>query len=62
MRCYVSMVVYISWYVKYFLEAVSTLLSLLHFTVLFNFFTYGNFSFRLFSVIRDMYMYTEMQP
>lgn len=62
MRCYVSMVVYISWYVKYFLEAVSTLLSLLRFTVLFNFFTYGNFSFRLFSVIRDMYMYTEMQP
>lgn len=62
MRCYVSMVVYISWYVKYFLEAVSTLLSLLHFTVLFNFFTYENFSFRLFSVIRDMYMYTEMQP
>lgn len=62
MRCYVSMVVYISWYVKYFLEAVSTLLSLLRFTVLFNFFTYENFSFRLFSVIRDMYMYTEMQP
>lgn len=61
MRCYVSMVVYISWYVKYFLEAVSTLLSLLRFTV-FNFFTYENFSFRLFSVIRDMYMYTEMQP
>lgn len=62
MRCYVSMVVYISWYVKYFLEAVSTLLSLLRFTVLFNFFTYENFSFRLFSVIRDMYMYTKMQP